>query len=64
MRSGSIKACIKCAERHIGCHGTCERYLEERKKLDEYNKAVRLEKSKPIWEYTSEQRLKKGRKSG
>lgn len=23
-----IAPCYKCEERHIGCHATCERYLE------------------------------------
>lgn len=25
----NIKCCYKCQERHVGCHGTCERYKTE-----------------------------------
>lgn len=37
-----IKCCKGCEApiRHIGCHSTCERYLEERKQLDEQNKKI------------------------
>lgn len=28
--SGKITCCYKCAERHMGCHGSCERYLAEK----------------------------------
>lgn len=24
-----IKCCKDCTERHIGCHGSCQRYLDE-----------------------------------
>ena len=26
--------CKNCSERHLGCHGTCESYLEYRKAQD------------------------------
>ena len=29
--------CLGCAKRAIGCHGTCESYKTDRKKLDEIN---------------------------
>lgn len=35
--------CKGCEERHEGCHSTCESYLQERAKLDEINKAKRLD---------------------
>lgn len=25
----NIQCCYKCQERHVGCHGTCERYNNE-----------------------------------
>ena len=25
-----ITACRDCKERHVGCHGTCEKYIRER----------------------------------
>lgn len=33
-----IRVCYKCADRKIGCHAECEKYLAERKKNDEINK--------------------------
>ena len=37
-----ITVCFKCTDRHIGCHATCERYIEEselnRKKREENQK--------------------------
>lgn len=33
-----FECCKKCTtDRHAGCHGTCERYLADRAKLDEIN---------------------------
>lgn len=29
-----VTVCRRCTERHIGCHGTCERYLEQRAEMD------------------------------
>jgi hypothetical protein len=34
------KCCYKCQDRHVGCHGTCEKYLEAKKKHDEYKNKV------------------------
>lgn len=28
-RSGKPSVCFQCAERKVGCHGSCERYLRE-----------------------------------
>lgn len=39
--SGRIKCCYKCEKRHVGCHGSCEDYLRERKALDEFNEEQR-----------------------
>ena len=38
---GAIRCCYECEERQEGCHSTCERYLEEKKKHQEYLKKVR-----------------------
>lgn len=37
-----IRCCKGCEApvRHVGCHSTCERYLEERRQLDEQNKKI------------------------
>lgn len=32
-----ITCCKGCEKRFPGCHSECEDYLEERRKLDEYN---------------------------
>lgn len=29
-----IKCCKDCPDRHVGCHGTCERYKAERAEMD------------------------------
>lgn len=35
-----ISCCYNCSDRVVGCHGKCEKYIAERKKLDEYNDKV------------------------
>lgn len=30
-----IKCCKDCQDRHIGCHGSCQRYLDEAKAANE-----------------------------
>jgi len=29
-----IDCCYGCEERHVGCHGSCERYREQRARKD------------------------------
>ena len=36
--------CKDCERRHVGCHATCEIYIEYRKKRDEWLKAKLLYK--------------------
>lgn len=38
-----FECCKNCNDRHLGCHGTCERYLEDRAKLDEINRVKNAE---------------------
>ena len=33
--------CLECQDRHIGCHGVCERYKIYREKVDEKNKKAK-----------------------
>lgn len=33
--------CLRCKERHIGCHSTCERYLEECRLAEEEKERIR-----------------------
>ncbi len=34
-----IQCCKDCAERHMGCHGTCDRYKAETAVLEEEKQA-------------------------
>lgn len=67
----SVECCHHCPDRHVGCHGTCQRYkdateLREKKKawLKEMNKAIlgkkvfdkRLPKDKKSRSYKSRSR--------
>ena len=45
------QCCYKCEDRHMGCHGTCEKYIEAKKKHDEY-------KTKVFEKETEEARMK------
>lgn len=29
-----IKSCVACADRYLGCHSECERYLAEKKEKE------------------------------
>lgn len=33
--------CKGCTERNIGCHSECQKYIDFRTKLDEYNNTIR-----------------------
>ncbi len=35
-----ISVCWRCDSRHVGCHATCEKYLEARKRLDDAKAAA------------------------
>lgn len=37
--------CYHCPDRHIGCHGQCEKYIEFRKKREDYLKIVHEQKN-------------------
>ena len=34
--------CKDCSERHVGCHGYCERYFEFKKELSEFVSEVNV----------------------
>lgn len=36
-----IHCCKDCKDREIGCHGRCERYIEEKRIVDEQNEKIR-----------------------
>lgn len=58
--------CYKCEDRHEGCHGECERYIEwsgqKQKEKAERDAATRTDKE--IVVFRSEQIRKQKRKSG
>lgn len=33
-----MKACLKCTDRQLGCHGECERYRLEKEKIEQVRK--------------------------
>lgn len=38
-----VTVCRRCTERHVGCHATCERYIEQRAELDRIREQRRKE---------------------
>lgn len=38
MLEMGIRSCKDCKERQVGCHSSCKRYLEDKKKLEGYKK--------------------------
>lgn len=40
----NIECCKDCMKRKVGCHSICDKYIERRKALDEYNATVRKQK--------------------
>lgn len=42
----NIQCCYKCQERHVGCHGTCERYNDELEEHIKRKDQIRQEKKK------------------
>lgn len=43
--------CMGCPERKVGCHSTCDKYLDYRSKLDGENKKINDAKSKDATMY-------------
>ena len=39
-----ITVCFKCTDRHIGCHATCERYIEQAERHQKELTEVRRQK--------------------
>ena len=48
----TIKCCMNCKERSVGCHSVCEKYIAERKELDEYRAGkMKLQETRNmLWE--------------
>lgn len=39
-----ITVCFKCTDRHIGCHATCERYIEQDERHQKELHEIRIQK--------------------
>lgn len=39
-----IKCCADCQDRHVGCHGDCEKYKAEREAFDAEKDEIRKKK--------------------
>lgn len=33
-----MKICFQCTDRHLGCHGECERYRKEKERIEQAHK--------------------------
>lgn len=40
-----LSVCYKCNDRHVGCHGECERYLQEVETNNKEKKELREKKA-------------------
>lgn len=43
FKSANFSCCRYCKERHVGCHATCEKYLEARGRLQDVNEKSRAD---------------------
>lgn len=41
---GGIRCCLNCQDRHVGCHGSCDRYKAENEAHLDYLAKVRAER--------------------
>ena len=40
----SINSCKDCKDRHVGCHSTCEKYINAKKEYDELQEKIKKSK--------------------
>lgn len=40
----SINSCKDCKDRYIGCHSTCEKYINAKKEYDELQEKIKKSK--------------------
>lgn len=59
-----IKCCKDCEDRHPKCHGSCERYLAEKAKLQAEREAIQKEKIADGALIVSIQKTKKRKRRG
>lgn len=55
-----ISCCYKCTDREVGCHSKCEKYIQERRKLDE--KKAEKACARPMYEYMYDRYMAKLKK--
>lgn len=58
----AIKCCYKCEERHVGCHSTCERYIEESKVIEKQRKEHLEKLNRDAHIYASMNRKRRNKK--
>lgn len=44
LRYNAVTVCKDCTERHMGCHGTCERYKAQKAERDAERDAINRKK--------------------
>lgn len=44
MRETAKTPCRDCKERVLGCHATCQKYIDWKKEVDEYNAKMYADK--------------------
>ena len=61
-----FSSCIDCTDRKVGCHSTCQKYLEDKAKNDaERDRIFRIkEAEKDVREYEFAAREKANRRKG
>lgn len=41
-----FECCVDCAERHVGCHSTCERYISDKENYDKKRNKIKDQKKR------------------
>jgi hypothetical protein len=55
-----ITVCKDCPDRSLGCHGTCEKYIQEKAKTEALKHKIALERE--IFIFAKDRRLEYGAK--
>lgn len=58
---GSIRSCMNCKERYLGCHDVCEKYQEDKEALDAENRAKRKAKNPEFEDYWNAKKFQRRR---
>ena len=66
----TVSPCKDCPDRYIGCHSTCEKYIEWRKNEKQYNDGIKFKqnieriKEEHAIEYQYKRKRKRRRDNG